>query len=139
MRFSTKKMATDKQPQIQEVITKEELLRAKERVDMIYLDEKIKNYIVEIVMSSRKPADYGLSHLENLLQVGGSPRATISLTRASKAHAFLRSRGYVTAEDVKAVAYNVLRHRLILSYEAEAENVTSEEVIKEILAQVEVP
>ncbi|NQZ01045.1 MAG: ATPase, partial [Bdellovibrionales bacterium] len=109
------------------------------RVDMIYLDEKIKNYIVEIVMASRKPAEYGLGHLENLLSVGGSPRATISLTRAAKAHAFLRGRGYVTAEDVKAIAYNVLRHRLILTYEAEAENVSAEEMIKEILSQVEVP
>lgn len=133
------KMATDKTPTIQEVISKEELMKAKERVDMIYIDDKIKNYIVEIVMASRKPQDYGLGHLESLLSVGGSPRATISLTRAAKAHAFLRSRGYVTAEDVKAIAYNVLRHRLILTYEAEAENVSAEELIKEILSQVEVP
>lgn len=133
------KMATDRVPTIDRIISKEELMRAKERVDMIYMDDKVKNYIVEIVMSSRAPSDYGLSHIENLLQVGGSPRATISLTRASKAHAFLRGRGYVTAEDVKAVCYNVLRHRLILTYEAEAENVSSEEVIKEILNHVEVP
>ena len=133
------KMATDKTPTIQEVISKDELMKAKERVDMIYIDDKIKNYIVEIVMASRKPQDYGLGHLESLLSVGGSPRATISLTRAAKAHAFLRSRGYVTAEDVKAIAYNVLRHRLILTYEAEAENVSAEELIKEILSQVEVP
>jgi len=133
------KMATQHQPTIDKVISREELVRAKDRVDMIYIDEKIKNYIVEIVMASRKPQDYGLGHLESLLSVGGSPRATISLTRASKAHAFLRGRGYVTAEDVKAIAYNVLRHRLILTYEAEAENVSSEEMIKEILSQVEVP
>ena len=133
------KMATDKQPTIDRVISREELVRAKERVDMIYIDEKIKTYIVEIVMASRKPSEYGLGHLENLLAVGGSPRATISLTRAAKAHAFLRGRGYVTAEDVKAIAYNVLRHRLILTYEAEAENVFAEELIKEILSQVEVP
>ncbi|MEO0336682.1 MAG: MoxR family ATPase [Pseudomonadota bacterium] len=133
------KMATNNPPTIDQIISREELMKAKDRVDMIYIDEKIKNYIVEIVMASRKPTEYGLGHLENLLNVGGSPRATISLTRASKAHAFLRGRGYVTAEDVKAVAYNVLRHRLILSYEAEAENVTAEEMIKEILSQVEVP
>jgi MoxR-like ATPase len=133
------KMATDKVPVIEKVIQREELMRAKERVDMIYLDEKVKNYIVEIVMASRQPGDYGLSHVENLLAVGGSPRATISLTRAAKAHAFLRSRGYVTAEDVKAIAYNVLRHRLILTYEAEAENMKSEDIIKEILNHVEVP
>lgn len=133
------KMATDKLPQIQSMIQRDELMRAKERVDMVYLDDKLKNYIVEIVMATRKPSDYGLAHIENLLQVGGSPRATINLTRASKAHAFLRGRGYVTAEDVKAIAYNVLRHRLILTYEAEAENIRAEEVIKEILNQVEVP
>ena len=133
------KMATSTPPTIDSIISREELMKAKERVDMIYLDEKIKNYIVEIVMASRKPAEYGLGHLENLLSVGGSPRATISLTRAAKAHAFLRGRGYVTAEDVKAIAYNVLRHRLILTYEAEAENVSAEEMIKEILSQVEVP
>lgn len=133
------KMATDVVPTIEKVIQREELMRAKQRVDMIYIDDKVKNYIVEIVMSSRQPADYGLSHIENLLSVGGSPRATISLTRAAKAHAFLRGRGYVTAEDVKAVAYNVLRHRLILTYEAEAEEVGSEEIIKEILNHVEVP
>ena len=133
------KMATDKVPTIDKVISKEELMRAKERVDMIYLDDKVKNYIVEIVMASRQPSEYGLTHIENLLSVGGSPRATISMTRASKAHAFLRGRGYVTAEDVKAIAYNVLRHRLILTYEAEAEEIDSEEVIKEILNHVEVP
>jgi MoxR-like ATPase len=109
------------------------------RIDQIYVDNKVKNYIVEIVMASRKPAEYGLSHISNLLQVGGSPRASISLIRASKAHAFLRGRGYVTAEDVKAIAYNVLRHRFILTYEAEAENMKSDQVIKEILGQIEVP
>lgn len=133
------KMATDKIPSIQPVISKEDLMRAKERVDGIYLDDKLKNYIVEIVMATREPAEYGLGHLANLISVGGSPRATINLTRSSKAHAFLRGRGYVTADDVKAIAYHVLRHRLILTYEAEAENITSEEIIKEILNQVEVP
>lgn len=133
------KMATDKQPTITAVISKEELMRAKERADMIYLDDKLKSYIVEIVMATRKPDEYGLSQISGLLSVGGSPRATISLTRAAKAHAFLRSRGYVTAEDIKAIAYHVLRHRLILTYEAEAENIKTDEVIKEILSQIEVP
>lgn len=132
------KMSRDNLPQIQATITKEELMRAKERVDMIYLDDKIKTYIVEIVMTTRHPSDHGLSHLENLLSVGGSPRATISLTRASKAHAFIRGRGYVTIEDVKAIAYHVLRHRLILTYEAEAESVNSDDIIKEILNHIEV-
>lgn len=133
------RMGKNSKPHIQPVITKEELLRVSGRVDEIYVDEKIKNYIVEIIMASRKPTEYGLGRLANLINVGGSPRATISLFRAAKAHAFLRGRGYVTAEDVKAIAYNVLRHRLILSYEAEAESITTDNVIKEILSHVEVP
>lgn len=133
------KMSTDNIPQILPVISRDELMKAKERVDMIYLDDKVKAFIVDIVMATRKPSDHGLGHIENLLAVGGSPRATISLTRASKAHAFIRGRGYVTIEDVKAIVYHVLRHRLILTYEAEAENVTSEDVIKELLNHVEVP
>ncbi len=133
------KMSTDEIPQIDSVITREELMRARKRVDAIYVDDKIKNYIVEMVMATRQPSEYGLSHIENLLKVGGSPRATINITRAARAHAFIRGRGYVTAEDVKAVAYNVLRHRLILTYEAEAEDVTTEDVIKEILNHIEVP
>ncbi|MCB0350181.1 MAG: MoxR family ATPase [Bdellovibrionales bacterium] len=133
------RMATDHQPTIESTISKEDLMRARDRVDMIYLDEKLKNYIVEIVMATREPAEYGLASMENLIQVGGSPRATISLTRAAKAQAFLRGRGYVTADDIKSIAYHVLRHRLILTYEAEAENLNSEDVIKEILNHIEVP
>lgn len=133
------KMSTDSLPEIQTVITRDELLKAKERSDQVYVDEKIKSYIVEIVMTTRHPEKYGMANLATLVKVGGSPRATISLTRAAKAHAFIRSRGYVTAEDIKAVAYNVLRHRLILTYEAEAENITTDEVIKDILNHIEVP
>lgn len=133
------RMANDKNPTITPTISKEELLRARERVDMIHMEDRIKKYIVDIIMATREPRNYGLSHIENLIQVGGSPRATISLTRASKAHAFLRSRGYVTADDVKAIAYHVLRHRIILTYEAEAENMNSDQVIKEVLNHVEVP
>lgn len=132
------RMGKNQKPQIQPVITQEELLKAGERVDQIYVDSKLKNYIVEVVMASREPKAYGLARLVDLIQVGASPRATLSLLRASKAHAFLRGRGYVTLEDVKAIAYHVLRHRLILSYEAEAESVKSDEVIKDILSQVEV-
>ncbi len=133
------RMSRDDHPEVHRVITKEELLQAKIITDQIYIDEKIKNYIVDIVMATREPEKAGLSSLKGLLQVGGSPRATISLTRASKAHAFVRGRGYVTTEDIRAIAYNVLRHRLILSYEAEAEGVNTDQVIKEVLAQVEVP
>lgn len=133
------RMSTEKGPVVETVITKEDLLRAKDIVDKIYVDEKIKNYIVEIVMCTRDPKDHGINELAPLIQVGASPRATISLTRAGKAHAFIRGRGYVTAEDIKAVAYHVLRHRLILTYEAEAENINTDKVIKDILSHVEVP
>ncbi len=133
------RMATDNTPKVNSVISQENLLRAREMTDKIYVDDNIKTYIVDIVMATRNPADYGLGQLNNMIQVGGSPRATISLMRASKAHAFIRGRGYVTAEDVKAVAYNVLRHRLILTFEAEAEQVASEMVIKDLLNEIEVP
>jgi len=133
------RMATDKAPKISAVVTKEEIIRTRQIVDEIYLDDKIKAYIVELVMATREPAEYGLASMADLIKVGGSPRATISLTRAAKAHAFLRGRGYVTADDVKSIIYPVLRHRIILSYEAEAENITNEDVIKEVLNQIEVP
>lgn len=133
------RMGRNEKPQIQPVITKEDLLRASDRIDQIYVDNKVKNYIVEIVMASRHPSQHGLGSIANLLSVGGSPRASISLIRASKAHAFLRGRGYVTAEDVKAIAYSVLRHRLILTYEAEAENIKTDDIIKQILGSIEVP
>ncbi|MCK6599137.1 MAG: MoxR family ATPase [Bdellovibrionaceae bacterium] len=133
------RMGKNEKPKINSVISKEDLLRSCEKADMIYVDQKIKNYIVDIVMSTREPSKYGLSRIANLIQVGGSPRATISLLRAAKAHAFLRGRGYVTAEDIKAIGYHVLRHRLILTYEAEAENIKTDDVIKDIFSQIEVP
>ncbi len=132
------RMGTNQKPVVSPVISKEDLLRVSSRADQIYVDNKIKNYIVEIVMASRHPGEYGLSRIANLVNVGGSPRATIGLFRAAKAHAFIRGRGYVTAEDVKAIAYKVLRHRMILTYEAEAENIRTDDVIKEILTQIEV-
>ncbi len=133
------RMASDQQPHVDTVISKEDLLRVKSIADQIYVDEKIKNYIVELIMTTREPKEHGLAQLVPMISVGASPRATISLTRAAKAHAFIRGRGYVTADDVKGIAYHVLRHRLILTYEAEAENVNSDQVIKEILSHVEVP
>lgn len=132
------RMSQDDQPEIARVITKEELIRARSRVNSIYVDDKIKNYIVELVVATRAPKDFGLAHINHLIKIGVSPRATISLTRAAKAHAFLRGRGYVTLDDVKAIAFHVLRHRLILTFEAEAEDFTSEAVIKEVLNQIEV-
>lgn len=132
------RMTKEEKPQVQAVISKEDLLRASLRVDQIFVDTKIKNYVVELVMASREPAEHGLGALKDLIQVGGSPRASISLIRAGKAHAFLQGRGYVTVEDIKAVVYHVLRHRLILTYEAEAENMTTDHVIAEMLKQVEI-
>jgi MoxR-like ATPase len=133
------RMGRDQRHEIQPVISREELMRASDRIDMIYVDQKVKDYIVEIVMATRKPTEYGLSTIASLIAVGGSPRASIALIRAAKAHAFLRGRGYVTAEDVKAIAYAVLRHRLILTYEAEAESIKADQMVKEILSHIEVP
>jgi MoxR-like ATPase len=126
-------------PIVSKVIGPEELVKAKDLVSGIYMDEKIKHYIVEIVMASRNPREYGLASIASLINVGGSPRATISLTKASRAHAFVKGRGFVTPEDVKAVAYDVLRHRILLTYEAEAEETKSDAVIREILNKIEVP
>ncbi|MBI2841550.1 MAG: AAA family ATPase [Acidobacteria bacterium] len=120
------------------VATPEQIFRVREVVKEIYIDERIKDYIVDIVFASRYPDQYGLD-LKGLIQFGGSPRATLYLTQASKAHAFMRRRGYVTPEDVKSIAYDVLRHRLILSYEAEAEAVSTEEIIRRIFDKIPVP
>lgn len=132
------RMGTLDKPQIQTVISKEQLLRSVGIVDQIYVDQKVKNYIVDLIMATREPTVYGLGRLEKLIAVGGSPRASLSLIRAAKAHAFLRGRGFVTVEDIKAIVYKVLRHRLILTYEAEAESLKQDDVIKEILSAVEV-
>jgi MoxR-like ATPase len=126
-------------PEISRVITPEELKRARDLVTGIYVDDKVKHYIVEIVMATRNPREYGLTSIANLIGTGGSPRATINLTKAAKANAFIKGRGFVTPEDVKAIAYDVLRHRILLTYEAEAEEVKSDAVIREILNKIEVP
>ena len=132
------RMGINQKPQLQKVITKKQLLDTIVLVDQIYVDQKIKNYIVDLVMATRYPTQYGLGRLDKLVTVGGSPRASLSLIRAAKAHAFIRGRGFVTLEDIKAVVYKVLRHRLILSYEAEAENLKPDDIIKEVLAAIEV-
>lgn len=120
------------------VISKEDLLRASQVVDSIFVDNRIKNYIVDLIMATRNPKSYGLGQLESLIQVGGSPRASIALMRAAKAHAFLLGRGFVTVEDIKAIGYMVLRHRLILTYEAEAESIKTDDVVKQLFSQIEV-
>ncbi len=121
------------------VLKPEDIIRARRIALEVYLDEKIETYITDIVFASRYPAEYKLKSLESLINYGGSPRASISLALASKAYAFIKGRGYVIPEDVRAVCLDVMRHRIGLSYEAEAENVTTEEIINEILNKVEVP
>ncbi len=126
-------------PQPQPVITPEQIVRARNTVREVYMDEKIEQYIVDIVFASRSPEEYGLGHLKNLIQFGGSPRASINMALAAKAYAFLKHRGYVIPEDVRAVCMDVMRHRIGITYEAEAENITQEQIITEILNRVEVP
>lgn len=121
------------------ILRPEEILDAQKVVEQIYLDEKIERYIVDIVFATRFPSDYGLKDLEGIISFGASPRASIGLARAARAYAFLRQRGYVIPEDVRAVSHDVLRHRIGLSYEAEATNITADEIISEILDKVEVP
>jgi MoxR-like ATPase len=133
------RMTQSKLPLVSKIIEPSELMRARDLTTSIYVDDKVKQYIVEIVMASRNPREYGLESIANLINVGGSPRATISLTKAARAHAFIRGRGFVTPEDVKSIAYDVLRHRILLTYEAEAEETKSDAVIREILNKIEVP
>lgn len=133
------RMTSGERVEVKPVITTEEILKARETVKEIYVDEKVKNYIVDIVFATREPENYNLKDLKPLISYGASPRATIYLTMASKAYAFLQGRGYVTPEDVKIIGMDVLRHRIILSYEAEAEEMTSEDILKQIFDGVEVP
>ncbi len=121
------------------VVGPQDIVRARKVVDEVYLDEKVERYILDIVNATRDPGQYKLDDLVSLIQYGGSPRATIYLTLASKAYAFLQGRGYVVPQDVKSVAPDVLRHRVIVTYEAEAEEKTSEDIIKRILSEIPVP
>ena len=125
--------------EINTVVTPEKVMQAREIVDEIYIDDKIKDYIVDIVFATREPKKYGLEGLENMIQFGASPRATIALTLASKAHAFLQGRGYVVPQDIKDIALDVLRHRIIVTYEAEAEGVSSEDIVAKVLNKIAVP
>ena len=129
----------NKQIHVQQVITPKDLLHARGIVDEIYIDEKIERYIVNIVDATRHPQTYGMADLNGLIQYGASPRATIFLTVAAKAYAFVQGRGYVTPQDIKSIGMDVLRHRVIVSYEAEAEEKTSEDIVKRIFEEIEVP
>lgn len=128
-----------KMPEVRPVTTAEEIIRAREVVNMVYIDEKIEQYIADIVFATRYPERYDMPELKDLITFGGSPRASINLAKAARAYAFIKHRGYVVPEDVRAVAHDVLRHRIGLSYEAEAANVSSEEIVSKIVNKIEVP
>jgi MoxR-like ATPase len=133
------RMSGGSSPKASKVIGLEHIARARELVHLIYMDEKVKEYILNVVFATREPNKYGLKDLADYIQFGASPRATIALAQAARAHAFLRHRGFVTPEDVKAVAFDVLRHRVAVTYEAEAEELTPEKIIQRVFDRVEVP
>ncbi len=130
---------SNRKTEVRPLLKPEEIIEAQKIVEQIYIDENIERYIVDIVFATRFPAEYGLSDLQSIIAFGASPRASISLARAARSYAFLRQRGYVIPEDVRAVCHDVLRHRIGLTYEAEANNITSDEIISEILDKVIVP
>ncbi len=133
------RMAGLEVPAASEVTTTEQILRARRVVSSIYIDHRVRDYIVHLVQATRRPRDYGLAELAPLIEYGGSPRATLSLAAAARAHAFLRRRAYVTPDDIKAIAPDVLRHRVVVTYEAEAEEISAEDVIRRVFEYLPVP
>ena len=125
--------------EVKPVVSMKTIMKARLLIEQIYMDQKIENYIIDIVFATRSPKEYGLEELTNLIQFGASPRGSINLAKAARVHAFIKRRGYVTPEDVRSVCNDVLRHRIGLTYEAEAENITTEQVIDKILNTIEVP
>ncbi len=132
-------MSTGEPPEVRPLLKPEDIIRLRKIVREVYMDDKIKDYIVSLVMATRRPADFGLTELAPLIEYGASPRATIYLAQAARANAFIRRRGYVTPEDVKYVGMDVLRHRVILTYEAEAEERTPEDIVQKVFDHIEVP
>jgi len=126
-------------PTANQILSKDAIIQARNIVKQVYMDEKIEQYIIDIVFATRNPEKYGLNKLKDLISFGASPRASINLAMASKAYAFIKRRGYVIPEDVRALCHDVLRHRIGLTYEAEAESITSEDIINDILNAVEIP
>ena len=133
------RVALNDKAKVNRLLTPAKITRLREVLREIYVDEKVKDYILDIIFASREPEKYKLQNLKPLIAYGASPRGTITLTLAAKAHAFLRGRGYVTPEDVKQMGYDILRHRIIVTYEAEAEEVTSEEIIRKIFSEIPTP
>ena len=138
-KLSIRQQIKGDQQSVKPVISTEEIMKAREVVRQVYLDEKIEQYIADIVFSTRYPEKYGLKEIKDYIEFGGSPRASINLALAARAFAFIKRRGYVIPEDVRSVAHDVLRHRIGLTYEAEANDVTSEEIVSKIVNKVEVP
>jgi MoxR-like ATPase len=126
-------------PKVSQILKPEDIITARNAVKQVYLDEKIEKYILDIVFASRNPEEYSLGNMKELIAFGGSPRATVNLAKAAKSYAFIKRRGYVIPEDIRAVALDVMRHRIGITYEAEAENITQEDIVKEILNKVQVP
>ena len=133
------RMTSAKKPTITPVVSPEQILRARDMVKQVYIDEKIKHYVLNLVLTTRNPGNNGLSDLRPYISFGASPRAGINLVEAARAHAFIRGRGFVAPEDIKSVALDVLRHRVLTSYEAEAENVSSTDIVQRILDYTDVP
>ena len=134
-----RRMTKGPEPVPDPVVKPVNIIKARELVEEIYIDPKIEQYIVDIVFATRNPKEYGLEDLEELIAYGASPRASIYLSKTAKAHAFLKNRGYVTPEDVRAIGMDVLRHRVIVTYEAEAEELTAEDVVRKVLNKIEAP
>jgi MoxR-like ATPase len=135
-----RRMARTGEPtEVQAVVHPEQILKARSVLNELYIDERVEQYIIDLVFASRAPADYGLGHVVPLVDYGASPRASINLNLAARAHAFLQHRAYVTPEDVRSIALDVLRHRIVITYEAEAEEVTSADIVQRILDTIEVP
>ncbi|MDX1429639.1 MAG: AAA family ATPase, partial [Rhodothermales bacterium] len=130
---------TGSKAEVRSVVTPDQILSARKVINELYVDERVEQYMVDLVMASREPEKYKLDGLSDLIQYGASPRATINLNLASRAHAFLRHRAYVTPEDVRSIAMDVLRHRVAITYEAEAEEIDSEDIVQRVLDTVEVP
>ena len=134
-----RRMSAGVSAKVNPVVSPEEIVRARKATEMIYMDSQVERYIVDLILATRDPAAYGLADLKELIAFGASPRATICLAKTARAHAFLRRRGFVTPDDVRAMGMDVLRHRVLVTYEAEAEEVTPEDVVRRILDSVEVP
>ncbi len=134
-----RRMSGGPPPEVSPVVTPDEIVRARSAAQLIYMDQQVERYIVDLVLATRDPAAYGLDDLVGLISYGASPRATICLAKTARAHAFLRRRGFVTPDDVRALGMDVLRHRVLVTYEAEAEEVTPEDVVRRVLDSVEVP